>query len=66
MFDDDDEYDVDSPEGLTLAYADGLLDGDEQCACWCACDRSVETGGDTCDPCLQGRHFDPSDPQDRR
>ncbi len=68
MFDDDDDdlYDIDSPEGLSLAYADGWLDGNENCACWCGCSRSVETGGDTCPACLAERHYNPSDPGDNR
>ena len=62
MFDDDD----DPFDDLEQAYADGWLDGNEICGCWCPCERPVESGGDTCDACLAGRHYDPSDPDDRR
>ena len=41
-FDDaDDPFDFDISEGLTLAFANGLLDGSEQCTCWCGCNRML-------------------------
>ncbi|MEW6225720.1 MAG: hypothetical protein AB1627_13940 [Chloroflexota bacterium] len=65
MDDFDDDLDLDSPEGLVLAAAIGLLD-DPNCACWCDCRRAVPFEGELCDLCAQDRHRDPADPSDRR
>jgi hypothetical protein len=61
----EDEFDIIGPEGLVLIAGLGLLDGDERCACWCPCERTVDWAGE-CDACREGRHRDAFDQQDRR